>query len=62
MFLRRSLCRLNTPSSGISRFSPSTMPLRAKINNPAFGATARVCSLDLTIRLLGLTSIDVYGL
>ncbi|KAL5343133.1 ClpP/crotonase-like domain-containing protein [Aspergillus crustosus] len=42
MLLRHSLSR-STPSSWISRISPaSTMPLRAKLTNPAFGATSKM--------------------
>ncbi|KAL4920490.1 ClpP/crotonase-like domain-containing protein [Aspergillus aurantiobrunneus] len=43
MLLRNSLSRSSTPSSWFSRISPaSTMPLRAKVTNPAFAATARM--------------------
>ncbi|KAL5046034.1 hypothetical protein BDW71DRAFT_182661 [Aspergillus fruticulosus] len=42
MLLRRSLPR-STPSSWFSRISPtSTMPLRAKVTNPAFAATSNM--------------------
>ncbi|RAK99498.1 mitochondrial 37S ribosomal protein mS47 [Aspergillus ibericus CBS 121593] len=45
MLLRRSFCRFPTPSSWISRVSPATMPLRAKVTNPAFRATASMSSV-----------------
>ncbi|RAL14613.1 mitochondrial 37S ribosomal protein mS47 [Aspergillus homomorphus CBS 101889] len=40
MLVRRSFCRFPTPSSWISRVSPASMPLRAKVTNPAFTAPA----------------------
>ncbi|KAL4795931.1 ClpP/crotonase-like domain-containing protein [Aspergillus venezuelensis] len=43
MLLRHSLSRSPTPSSWLSRISPaSTMPLRAKVTNPAFTATSKM--------------------
>ncbi|KAL3470142.1 ClpP/crotonase-like domain-containing protein [Aspergillus californicus] len=36
MLLRHSFPRSPTPSSWLSRISPATMPLRAKVTNPAF--------------------------
>ncbi|PYH82579.1 ClpP/crotonase [Aspergillus uvarum CBS 121591] len=42
MLVRHSACRFSTPSSWISRLSPATttMPLRAKVTNRAFTASA----------------------
>ncbi|KAL4802104.1 ClpP/crotonase-like domain-containing protein [Aspergillus unguis] len=43
MFLRHSFPRSSTPSSWFSRISPAcTMPLRAKVTNPAFTATSKM--------------------
>lgn len=42
MLLRHSFSRLPSPPSWISRVSSPAMPLRAKVTNPAFRATASV--------------------
>ncbi|GLA12330.1 hypothetical protein AnigIFM63309_009390 [Aspergillus niger] len=59
MLLRRSICRFSTPSSWISRVSPATMPLRAKLTNPAFGATASMSTAPIPKELPGDEPDDV---
>ncbi|KAL3460354.1 ClpP/crotonase-like domain-containing protein [Aspergillus heterothallicus] len=49
MLLRHSFSRTSTPSSWFSRLSPaSTMPLRAKVTNPTFGAASKMSTASTT--------------
>ncbi|KAB8200068.1 ClpP/crotonase-like domain-containing protein [Aspergillus parasiticus] len=59
MLLRHNFSRLSTPSSWISRVSPATMPLRAKVTNPAFKAATMSTSTNLPKELPGDEPDDV---
>ncbi|KAL4957694.1 ClpP/crotonase-like domain-containing protein [Aspergillus filifer] len=60
MLLRHSLSRSPTPSSWLSRLSSaSTMPLRAKLTNPAFTATSKMSTASDSHSLPGDEPDDV---